>query len=108
MSDGVISSEEHWKIIEKRVLKRGGDQERKGPRRGGGGAKLFRFSLNEDMGATTANKGDADILKMDGTDTTIDADVEDPEAIFGTLADTDTGLCLKQGGSYYIIQAACP
>ena len=73
-----------------------------------GDLKLFRFTLNEDMGATTANKGDADILQMDGTDTGIDADVEDPLAIFATLESGDPGLCLKQGGSYYIIQAPCP
>lgn len=82
---------------------------REGLVRGGGARiKLYRFTLNEDMGATTTNKGDADILEMDGTDTGIDADVEDPLAIFSTLTNTDAGLCLRQGGSYYIIQAPCP
>lgn len=75
---------------------------------GGGGLRLYRFTLNENMGATTANKGDADILEMDGTDTGTDADVEDPEAVFSTLLNNDTGLCLLQDGAYYIIQAPCP
>lgn len=72
---------------------------------GGGGATLYRFTLNE---AWTAGAADADILEMDGTDTTIDADVLDPLAIFGSLTTGDAGLCLLQNGVYYVIQAPCP
>lgn len=72
---------------------------------GGGGVTLYRFTLNE---AWTAGAADADILEMDGTDTTIDADVLDPLGIFGTLGIGDAGLCLLQNGVYYAIQAPCP
>lgn len=69
------------------------------------GSRLFRFTLNE---AWTAGAADADILLMDGTDTTIDADVLDPLGIFSTLTTGDPGLCIRQDGSYYVIQAPCP
>lgn len=73
--------------------------------RGGGGTKLFRFTLNA---AWSSGVADADILQMDGTDTGIDANVEDPLGIFSTLGNGDPGLCLLQGGKYYVIQAPCP
>jgi len=72
-----------------------------------GGAKLFRFTLNEDMGATTSGEAAADILQLDGTDTNTDANVQDTLGIFNTLVDTDPGYCIKQGSLYYIIQAPC-
>ena len=72
---------------------------------GGGGTTLYRFTLNEDFVSGVA---DADILEMDGTDTTIDADVLDPLGIFATIGNGDAGLCLLQNGSYYVIQAPCP
>jgi len=72
---------------------------------GGGGVSLYRFTLNEDF---VSGAADADILNMDGTDTTIDADVLDPLGIFATIGNGDAGLCLLQNGSYYIIQAPCP
>lgn len=73
--------------------------------REGGGNKLYRFTLNE---AWSSNAADADILLMDGTDTGTDADVLDPLGIFADLGSGDAGLCLLQGGVYYVIQAACP
>jgi hypothetical protein len=76
--------------------------------RGGGGARLYRFTLNEDMGASTSLQADADILKVDGTDTGTDADVLDPLNIFESLENGDPGFCIKQSGSYYVIQAPCP
>lgn len=75
-----------------------------GPRIGGG-AKLYRFTLNESW---TSGAADADILEMDGTDTTIDADVLDPLGIFSALTTGDAGLCMRQNGLYYVIQAPCP
>lgn len=81
-----------------------GEYEIVGP---GGGSTLWRFTLNEDMGATTTNEGAADLLEMDGTDTTDDVTVLDPLAIFSTLVDTDAGLCIEQDGMYYVIQAPC-
>lgn len=68
-------------------------------------ARLYRFTLNADLSSGTA---DADILLMDGTDTTIDADVLDPLGAFSSLSNTDAGLCLLQDGVYYVIQAPCP
>lgn len=71
----------------------------------GSGTKLFRFTLNATWSSGVA---DADILEMDGTDTGIDDDVRDPLSIFGTLGIGDAGLCLRQAGLYYVIQAPCP
>lgn len=73
-------------------------------RSGSGGAKLFRFTLNASLASGTA---DADILKMDGTDTGIDANVLDPLGIFSILLNGDPGICVKQGGIYYAVQAPC-
>lgn len=73
--------------------------------RGSGGTKLFRFTLNADWSSGVA---DADILEMDGTDTGIDDDVRDPLGIFDTIGTGDAGLCLRQAGLYYVIQAPCP
>jgi hypothetical protein len=80
---------------------------RRSGRRGGGtsGVTFWRFTLNE---AWTAGVADADILEMDGTDTTTDADVHDPLGIFSTLGNGDPGICFLQGGVYYAIQAPCP
>ena len=73
---------------------------------GGDSTKLFRFTLNASLASGTA---DADILLLDGTDTGIDATVRDPLGIFATLTTVgNAGLCLRQGGLYYVIQAACP
>jgi hypothetical protein len=71
---------------------------------GGGGVTLYRFSLNEDLADGSAG---ADILNMDGTPATTDT-ILDPEGIFSTLETDATGLCLLQGGFYYVIQANCP
>lgn len=71
-----------------------------------GSTSLYRFTLNASLASGTA---DADILEMDGTDTTIDADVLDPLGIFASLTAVGSpGLCLLQNGSYYVIQAPCP
>lgn len=73
---------------------------------GGGETRLFRFTLNESLASGTA---DADILLMDGTDTGIDATVRDPLGIFvGLTTVGSAGLCLRQNGLYYVIQAPCP
>lgn len=87
----------------------GGDTEfPEGRPRGNGGRALYRFTLNENMGATTANQADADLLEMDGTDTNLDVDILDPVAIFSSLTNGDAGICYKQSGNYYVIQAECP
>lgn len=72
------------------------------------GLKLYRFTLNEDMGATTANLAEGDVLEMDGTDTTVDASIRDPVGIFASLLNGARGLALAQCGRYYVIQSICP
>lgn len=83
----------------------GGDREYTEGRVRGAGPRLYRFTLNA---AWSAGVADADILLMDGTDTTRDADVLDPLSIFSSLGSGDAGLCIFQGGKYYVIQAPCP
>ena len=78
------------------------------PKFGGGGATLWRATLNENMGATTTNQADADLLEMGGTDTTDDVDVKDPLGIFSDLENTNACLVLEQDGEYFVIQAPCP
>lgn len=65
--------------------------------------KLVRFELLESLSTGTAN---ATINSMDGDEIDED-DVLDPEEIFASLTTGDTGLALKQGGKYYVIQAPC-
>lgn len=72
--------------------------------RRGSSVRLYRFTLNANLNTGTA---DADILQMDGTDTTLDEDVLDPLGIFDTLVNGDPGICVLQGGAYYVIQAPC-
>jgi hypothetical protein len=74
---------------------------------GGGGASLFAFELTADM---TSKAGAADISSIDGISITSleSSTVYDPQNIFATLGTGDTGLCIRQGGKYYIIQANCP
>jgi len=72
------------------------------------GSRLFRFTLNEDMGGTTSLVADADIIRMGGGDTGIDAAVRDPDDYFSELTNGAKGLCVLQDGLYYIIQAECP
>lgn len=71
-------------------------------------ATLWRFTLNEAMGATTANEATADLIDLAGTDTTENITVYDRLAIFSSLTDTTAGFCIEQGGEYHVIQAVCP
>lgn len=69
-------------------------------------ARLYRFTINESLADGTAS---SDILEMDGTDTGVDAVVNDPLGIFATLTATDdAGYCVYQDGKFYAIQAPCP
>jgi hypothetical protein len=74
---------------------------------GGGGIKLFAFTLTADMASKSAAAG---IFSLDGVTTSSveSSTVYDPQNIFSTLKTDGTGLCLKQGGAYYVIQANCP
>lgn len=75
---------------------------------GQSGARLYRYTLNEGWGDTTADEATCDILELDGTDTNEDSIVKDPDGIFATLESGDPGWCFKQDGVYYAIQAPCP
>jgi hypothetical protein len=69
------------------------------------GGSLFRFELTESLiGGDAA----ATIYDMDGVEVSTATDVYDPEGIFSTLGNEDTGLAILQGGKYYVIQAPCP
>jgi len=74
---------------------------------GGGGIKLFGFALTSSM---SSNSAAADISTLDGISTSSieSSTVYDPQSIFSVLEVGDTGLCVKQGGKYYIVQANCP
>jgi len=87
-----------------------GETETPGRRLGGGGgssAVLYAFTLTE---AITDGEAAAIILELDGVDATNSFNdvVYDPMNIFDTLIENSSGLCIKQGGKYYIIQAKCP
>lgn len=73
-----------------------------------GAVAMWRFSLTEDMGATTTNEATGDLKTMDGTDTTSDVQFKDPEGIFGVLVSGSTGYARQQGKQFYIDQANCP
>jgi len=75
--------------------------------------RLWLFTLNEDMGATTAGEAAADLIDLDESDTGTDVTVTDPWDIFTNLVSGAEGLCIQQvdtGGTeyYVVIQAACP
>ena len=75
--------------------------------------RLWLFTLNEDMGATTSGQAAADLLGLDETDTGKDVTVVDPFDIFTDMTNTDGGICVEQldvDGTrlYVIIQGECP
>ncbi len=74
------------------------------------GPSLWRFTLNEDMGATTANQAAADQLKLDGTDTGTDITVLDPAGLWDTALNGATGLAIKHQGrdKFYIVECLRP
>jgi hypothetical protein len=74
---------------------------------GGSGVNLFAFALTANMASKSAA---ASILTLDGVSIASleSSTVYDPRDIFSALENGDTGLCLRQSGKYYIIQANCP
>jgi hypothetical protein len=74
---------------------------------GGSGSNLFAFALTANMASKSAA---ANISSVDGaaTSSVESSTVYDPQDIFSVLESGDTGLCIKQGGKYYVIQANCP
>lgn len=68
--------------------------------------RLYQYQLNAAW-AGTPKKAAADILEIDGSDTTIDDDVYDYREIFGTLTTDDYGYCIYQDGKFVAVQAPC-
>jgi hypothetical protein len=69
---------------------------------------FFAFELTGDM---VSNAGAAVIKRFDGASLgdTVDGDtVYDPTGIFSILETGGTGICVKQGGLFYIYNANCP
>lgn len=71
----------------------------------GNGGRLVRFVLTNTW---ANNRALANILRLDGTDTGIDAEVIDSLSIFASLSVGDPGFAFFQDGEYHVIQAPCP
>jgi len=73
--------------------------------------RLWQFELNEDMGTTNPNEAGADLVSLQGTDTLLDVTISDVLGIWGSLVDTDTGLCVEQydvDGTLLYVPVTCP
>jgi len=70
-------------------------------------ARLWRCTLNENMGATTAGQASADLLQLDGTDTALDVTVKDPLSGCETAGNGDALFCFEQldmdGTRYFVV-----
>lgn len=76
-------------------------------------ARLWRATLNEAFGATTAHVAAADLLSISGTDMNLDVSLFDPLDVFSTLAGTEGLYCLEQidvdGTRRFVpMQSPCP
>ena len=72
---------------------------------GGGALVLYRFETTADYSSGTSVS--AEILTMSGSVVSASGTVNDPDQIFTGIASGTKGLAVYQGGTYYIIQAAC-
>jgi hypothetical protein len=73
--------------------------------------RLWNFSLNENVGATTSGEAAADLLALDGTDTGKDVTLT-VHSRFNTMVSGDEGSCVEQldvdGERHYVvIQGDC-
>jgi len=66
-----------------------------------GQSTLWRYTANENMGASTSNECEVDLLFLDGTDTTSDVDLLDKLVIGAEIRDGDAGYCVEQGGEFF-------
>ena len=76
-------------------------------------ARLWRATLNEAFGDTTAHVANADLLSIGGTDTLLDVSLYDPLDVFAVLAGTEGLYCFEQidldGARYFVpLQTPCP
>lgn len=60
------------------------------------GARLWRATLNEAFGDTTAHVAASDLLSISGTDTLLDVSLYDPLDVFDMLATDDAIYVLEQ------------
>jgi hypothetical protein len=66
---------------------------------------LFRFEL---LGDFSSGSAPAIIKHMDGEELSPSEILLDPELVFDTLEEGDTGYCIRQLEKFYAIQAPCP
>lgn len=76
-------------------------------------ARLWRATLNEAFGDTTAHVAAADLLSIAGADTLLDISLYDPLDVFASLAGTEGLYCFEQidvdGARYFVpLQSPCP
>jgi len=76
-------------------------------------ARLWRATLNEAFGATTAHVAAADLLSISGTDMGLDVSLFDPLDVFSILAGTEGLYVLEQvdvdGTRRFVpMQTSCP
>lgn len=75
--------------------------------------RLWRVTLNEEFGNTTAHIAAADLLTLSGTDTGLDVSVYDPLDIFATLSGSEAMYVVEQidmdGKRRFVpLQSVCP
>lgn len=74
------------------------------------GIAIYRYTLTEDMGATTPQQASCTIYTIDGNDVTehaTDETVYDPWPVFDGGESGQSGPCIKQGGKYYTVNLSC-
>jgi hypothetical protein len=72
-------------------------------------ARLWRCTLNEDMGASTGGQAAADLVELDGTDTGLDVTVKDLLSNCETAKNTAGLFCFEQldmDGTRYFVALA--
>lgn len=65
---------------------------------------MYRFTLTA---AFSSGLADATLKYMDGRTAVDSIELEDVLGAFEGMVSGDNGLCLAQGGKFYVIQAAC-
>jgi len=69
---------------------------------------LVRFTLIENMGASTTDQAESNLLELDGTDKNQTATILDPSAIWTKAINTAQGIALIVNGSYYAVGTQFP
>lgn len=69
---------------------------------------VWRCTLKEAVGASTAGQASVDLIDLEGTDTGVDVDMLDPDGELDDLSASDPAWCMEAGGKFYALNAACP